>query len=495
MLNKYSTFMFCVIVPVICLTCLILDPPVYSTEDNTELSKGPVQTTDISLRDRNLTFNPFGNVFVYRNTPHPSHVVIFVSGDGGWEKGVVDMAESVAGMDALVLGIDFPKYMKNLAVTHEKCLYPAGDFENLSKYAQKKLGIPQYIKPVLAGYSSGATLVYALLVQAPPNSYAGVVSLGFCPDLLLPKPMCHGNGLEWTGPFKEKGYIFSSVKSVDSPWIVLQGHEDKVCDSTETERYVKVVENAEFITLPRVGHGFGVQKNWMPQFKASFGRLFASKTIKDVNSSEISDLPVVEVPSKQQSGRDMAVFLSGDGGWAGFDRDIGDALAEEGIPVAGLNSLSYFWTGRSPESSSKDLARIISHYRDVWHKDSVILVCYSFGADTLPFMVSRLPESLKSVISRIVMISPSHHASFEFHISDWIGNSSTTEYPVADEIDRLKSFSVTCIAGKDETNSLCRDLNRPWVDTVFLPGGHHLGGDIRSVAQIILTGSKRTGNK
>ena len=44
---------------------------------------------------------PFGKVTVYRQSPRPSHVALFISGDGGWNLGVVDMARELMGMDAL----------------------------------------------------------------------------------------------------------------------------------------------------------------------------------------------------------------------------------------------------------------------------------------------------------------------------------------------------------------------------------------------------------
>jgi len=52
-----------------------------------------------------------------------------------------------------------------------------------------------YQRPLLVGYSSGATLVYAALAAAPPEAFAGAISLGFCPDLEIHKPLCHGRAL------------------------------------------------------------------------------------------------------------------------------------------------------------------------------------------------------------------------------------------------------------------------------------------------------------
>src|SRR5436305_7102701 len=137
-----------------------------------------------------LTYGRFGTVWLYRRTPHPSHVALFFSGDGGWNLGVVDMAQILADQDALVVGISVPFYMQKLNASKESCLYPASDLELLSKYVQKKLGFPDYQPPVLVGYSSGATLSYAALAQAPPSTFKGAISMGFCPDLPLAPPFC-----------------------------------------------------------------------------------------------------------------------------------------------------------------------------------------------------------------------------------------------------------------------------------------------------------------
>ena len=62
------------------------------------------------------------------------------------------------------------------------CQMIAADFETLSHQMQKQIGMSEYHVPVLVGYSSGATVVYATLVQSPPGTFAGALSLGFCAD-------------------------------------------------------------------------------------------------------------------------------------------------------------------------------------------------------------------------------------------------------------------------------------------------------------------------
>jgi type IV secretory pathway VirJ component len=218
-------------------------------------------------------YGRFGKVSLYQGSSLPAHVVLFVSGDGGWNLGVVDMARELATLNALVVGIDIVHFLRESGKSGETCSNPAADFEMLSKFVQKKLNFPRYLVPVLVGYSSGATLVYAALAQAPPNTFCGAISLGFCPDLLLTKPLCKGNGLEWEVGPKGKGYIFLPATNLQDPWIALQGTIDQVCDPASTEDYVKKVKGGEIVILPKVGHGFSVPKNWMPQFKKAFLRI------------------------------------------------------------------------------------------------------------------------------------------------------------------------------------------------------------------------------
>src|SRR6476469_2439157 len=146
-----------------------------------------------------LSFGRFGPVAVYRRAPHPRHVVLFISGDGGWNLGVIDMAEALAALDTLVVGIDITHYLHSAEAARDPCTSAAVDFEALSQYVQKRLGMPDYVPPVLVGYSSGATLAYATLVQAPPSTFRGAISLGFCPDLPVRRPFCAGQGLAF-GP-------------------------------------------------------------------------------------------------------------------------------------------------------------------------------------------------------------------------------------------------------------------------------------------------------
>jgi type IV secretory pathway VirJ component len=224
------------------------------------------------VRSRTLSFGRFGRLEVYQ--PERSRrLALFISGDGGWNLGVVSMARSLARLDATVVGIDIRTYEKAIAAAPEGCTDAAADFAALARFVAEKSGLTSATKPVLVGYSSGATLAYATLAQAKPHTFAGALSLGFCPDLDLKKPMCKGHGLTFSSLPKGKGYLFDPAASLEDPFIAFQGDIDQVCDPQKTAAYTKRVHGGELVWLPKVGHGFSVERRWMPQFTEAFLRL------------------------------------------------------------------------------------------------------------------------------------------------------------------------------------------------------------------------------
>lgn len=439
--------------------------------------------------EETLTFGRFGKVSVYRPAAQPTHVALFVSGDGGWNKGVVDMARQIAAMDCLVVGVDIVRYLKALESSGDACAYPAADFEALGQFIQKRYRFETYRPTILVGYSSGATLVYAALAQAPPGTFAGALSLGFCPDLAVTKPFCKGSGLAFRPDPKAKGVVFEPATHLESPWIALQGEVDQVCDPPSTEAYASRVKGGSVVMLPKVGHGFAVPRNWLPQFKDAFKRIAEhSNQSRAVSQTvaPVADLPLVEVPAAGPESDTLAVILSGDGGWTSIDKDVGKALSLRGYPVVGLNTLQYFWKPRTPEGAAQDLERILVHYLAAWKKRKAILLGYSYGADVLPFMANRLPPELAAKVPLTVLIGLSRTVAFEFHVAGWFGAASSKDLPVLPEVVKLKGARILCLYGEGEKDSLCRELDPGLAKVMALPGAHHFGGDYNAVADATL---------
>jgi type IV secretory pathway VirJ component len=235
-----------------------------------------------------------------------------------------------------------------------------------------------------------------------------------------------------------------------------------------------------------VGHGFGVERNWLPQFLEAYqGLVDGVNAPRALRPQQIDDLPVNEVHAEGNSD-EFALLLTGDGGWAGLDQELAARLAASGVPTVGLNSLKYFWTQRSADEAARDVARVIRHYLSSWGKKRVLLVGYSFGADVLPFVVNRLPADLQSQIETVSLLGLDSTASFEISVADWIGND-TAGLPIRPELATLRVKPVLCIYGEGEQDSICPSLHEPRVTSEQVGTGHHFGGEYAQLADKILT--------
>ncbi len=457
-----------------------------------------------SPQDDSFSFAPFGRVQVYAPSGSVAQVVLFVSGDGGWNKGVIPMARRLQAEGALVVGIDIRRLLEGLERSGSSCAYPAGSFEELARAVELQWHLPRYRAPILVGYSSGATLVYGAAAQAPPETFRGVISLGFCSDLPLNRPLCAGRGLTSRPLRKGPGRDLDPFAGLAVPWYVLQGQIDQVCAPADTARFAAQVGSGQLVALPKVGHGFSVAAHWEPQYLEAYHRIAEAEpavegTRAEPATGEVADLGLVEVPARGPAGDLIAILLTGDGGWAGIDKQVAGALADQGVPVAGWSSLEYYWTPRTPGGAARDLARVIEHYQRAWATPAgdpatptvapprVLLVGYSFGADVLPFLAARLPAELRAQIARIALIGLSPDASFEFHVVGWLG-LDRGRHPTVPEVERLGATPVLCLRGEDETDSACDALRSPAVRVIELPGGHHFGGDYGRIARLLLAG-------
>lgn len=441
--------------------------------------------------ERTLEYPSVGTVMLYGNFDTPQQVVLFLSGDGGWDKVATDLATALAqdGKD-LIVGVDLVKYYDKLHQRSGNCLYPAGDMENLSEFAQKQLHFNEYHKPVLAGYSAGATLVYALLCQAPTGTFQGGVVLGFCPEVETGKPFCEGSGHLTMKPRKDgKGFDFDDRPAPAVPLEVLHGDQDQVCDAKIAGDFFNGMPNVRVTMLSKVGHGFARKESWLPQFRKSFNRLI--QNISGVNvagSQDKSDLPLNFTEAASDDSTPLVLFLSGDGGWTGFDQEICNGLAEKHWPCVGLNAQRYFWKKKTPEQTVADLAPVIRQYLQQWGRKKWVIVGYSFGADVAPFICNHLPQDLSKTLSGLALLSPDTKGDFEIHVSGMMGFSGGA-YDVAGAVKQLNpAIPVLCVRGATEENSMQEALPESGaVHWVQIPGSHHYNNDAKHVANTILS--------
>jgi type IV secretory pathway VirJ component len=438
---------------------------------------------------RELGTGRFGIVHVYVPAGPPQSVAIFVSGDGGWELGVVNMARALRELGAVVIGVDIAHYFASLHHAAQRadahCEMIAADLESLSHQVQKQIGLSAYQVPVLIGYSSGATLVYAALVQSPPGTFAGALSLGFCPDQdFAGAQLCPGSGLHYRENPRHE-LVLEPATHLRQPWIALQGEKDQVCAAQVADQFAARVSGAAVVKLPLVGHGFSVERNWLPQFRAAYARLVPPPPAPAAAASEVGDLPLEEVHAGAPV-QQFALLLTGDGGWAGLDQELAARLAANGVPTVALNSLKYFWTQRTPDRTAQDVARVMRHYLAAWRAQRVLLIGYSFGADVLPFVMNRLPPELRAHVASVSLLGIDAHASFEVHVAEWVGGDEGGP-PTRPELAELKAVPVLCIYGEGETDSICPQLPSGTVTSEQIGKGHHFSGDYALLADRILS--------
>ncbi len=204
------------------------------------------------------------------------------------------------------------------------------------------------------------------------------------------------------------------------------------------------------------------------------------------SAAPVADLHLTSIAAAAGSASPyFAVFLSGDGGWVALDRGVSKELAQHGIPVVGWDSLKYFWSPRTPDGIAHDLDRVVRHFAAQWHKSRVLLVGYSQGADTMPFMVNRIPAATRDMVGLTALIGLSDNAVFHIHVSNLLGNARGI--PTAPELAHWSGPPYLCICGEKDRDAACEQLTGPGGSVIKMRGGHHFDGKYAQIGQEILS--------
>lgn len=449
-------------------------------------ARTPTSAAASAPRESQYRLAPIGAVSVYRPVGEPRATALFLSGDGGWNGGTAAIARDLSQHGVLVAGISTPALMRALERGHARCINPNYALINLARDVQHRMGVHAYTKPLLIGYSAGATLAYGALAQWPNGGYRGVFSLGFSADMAGTRAWCRAPGFAAKSIHQPAhGWLLAPNRRITIPWIVLQGGQDKVVPFASAQRFVASVPHAHLITLPTVDHGFADRRLWMPQMAAALAPML--DPVRHAGDDGLGDIPITLVPATGHGGRSdtMAVLYSGDGGWVGIDRDIATQLSAKGIPVVGIDSLSYFWSARTPQGAGADLRHIIDSYGARWHRPRVLLIGYSFGADTLPAMVGTLDGATRARIASLSLMGLSDTADFQFHLSSWLDLSSDQQLPTIPAVVQLKGMTIRCVQGAQENDSACPLIPQGIARHVVVPGGHHFNRNAALLASIV----------
>jgi type IV secretory pathway VirJ component len=401
----------------------------------------------------------YGNVTVTRPAGPMRGFVVLFSGNAGWRTTDQQAADALARSGAMVVGVDTQRYAATVASKKETCHNLVGDAEAMGHQLQREEQSSRYFSPIVAGSGQGGILATRMLAQAPMNTLAGAASVD--PDATLdarfapcpPDPtITHTKGLPG---FVEVGA--TTTAAVSAP--------------AQTDGTPAVVRRLAAGTTTA---------------DAMVALLGSHVRPHEASEEDVSDLPLIELPAAR--GSDMlAVVISGDGGWRDLDKTIAEALQKKGVSVIGWDSLRYFWSTKTPQQTSHDLARVLETYGSRWHTRHIALIGYSFGADVMPFAYSRLPEALRAKVSQMALLGFAHNADFQIRVTGWLGMPASDEaLPALPEMSKVPPAIVQCVYGEDEEDTLCPVLAKSGVSVIRTPGGHHFGRDYNNLASSIL---------
>ncbi len=379
---------------------------------------------------------------------------------------------SMLANGAMVAVVPLTPFLDKLSAQGGTCSYAAGAFENLARHLQASQKLSTYFEPIVVGAGDNAAIAYAVTAQAPAGTFSATLTTGFCPRLDTRPPLCATNGLRWRNGADGRSVEMVPGSTGGAPWTAMASASapPAACSAADAQAFVEQTPSARW-----VADATG--------FDAAFAQIATRRLALEPPPAQLSDLPVVEVPVRQP-GRRFAVLLSGDGGWATIDKEIAAALAARGMPVAGFDSLRYFWSARTPEALAADLDRLVRYYAARWQRSEVVLIGFSQGADVLPFAINRLPARTRAAVKLTALLSLGEKASFEFRVTNWLGPGG--DRPILPEVQKLQAATTLCIHGADDRNTLCPRLAPRHARVLKLPGDHHLGGAYEAVATQIL---------
>jgi type IV secretory pathway VirJ component len=424
----------------------------------------------------------------------PKGLVLYLPSARGWDKAAASRAQELADQGHLIAGIDWLQSTRDRTPAQAQagqppsCLDLGEDLTRLAQWLDQRETLPKDALPILLGESEGSALVYGALLQAPTHRFHAAVTRDFCPRWPVAVPPCRRGGLT---DESIAGDRLLPAAQVPSAWFQFGDAAGPACPAEETAAFASQVGNARLATgapgasppAPTSGENLSPLASlfqWLDPRIPDQVKLVSAQ-------ADTAGLPLVEVRAAQDDPGTFAVMLSGDGGWAAIDRGVSARLAADGISTVGWDSLGYFWTARSPAEAAADLTRVVRHYLDAWHKERVILIGYSFGAEVLPFMANALPEDLRPRVELAALLSVGRTAMFQFHLTDWLDTGRGADArPVLPQVRALAWTRRLCVFGEDDDSSLCPELDGLGVEVKKVPGNHHFNEDYAGVAKLIL---------
>jgi type IV secretory pathway VirJ component len=186
-----------------------------------------------------------------------------------------------------------------------------------------------------------------------------------------------------------------------------------------------------------------------------------------------------------------AVVLSGDMGFRiGMAPRIARKLADDGIPVVGVNSLTFFRHRRTPQEVTALIIDAARRAVALAPSNQLVLIGQSFGADMLHVGLAGAGPALRNRVRMVALVVPGETVSYRASPADLLGWSAPA--PALKTARALSWAPLICIHGIEESTSLCPHLRQANMRSVALPGGHLLRHDADALEAVIVHGIKAT---
>ncbi|MEP7454968.1 AcvB/VirJ family lysyl-phosphatidylglycerol hydrolase [Phyllobacterium sp. SB3] len=379
----------------------------------------------------------------------PKALAILVSQKGGLAADDNSLAELLLERDFLVLTVDLEKWRKELNQDTGDCTYFVSDFEGVAKEAQRMIAVDVYMHPVIIGIGEGGVMAYASVADTPAATIAGAVIVDPSVALDTKLPSCEGADYEAVAG---QGFSYSYDADLPNPATIIREKPDTDSKGPPSAGF--------FLAQEKIG-----------ATKAERLELAADAAVAIAKEdASVEALPVVDIPSANGPAKYVALFFSGDGGWRDIDKSVGDIISKESTHVVGVDSLRYYWSLRKPEGIAKDIQRMAAK-ADPSGKLPVLLLGYSFGANTVPFAWPYLPKQLQDRISLVGLIGTEKTTPFQVSVGAWLGLGGDNE--VAPAVAKIPTGKVLCVYGSEEDDTACTDPSLSAVEKIELPGDHH----------------------
>lgn len=372
-----------------------------------------------------LSHGRFSTITVY--PAHTTTPPLLLLADVATEKTAIDaVAMQARELGAALFVVDNTTLHKDLKADIANCNNLGGDFDNLLRYLEAWLQLPGFVPAVLVTTSAAAPAADAVLAAPPGDIFAGKLQVT-----------------------TTAAATATTCSSTAAPTATLTLHAD-----------------------------------FPAQLALAYQRIAQDVPALPALDAKVAMLPLTELPATG-AGDTFAILLSGDGGWAGFDRELAEALQAQGIGVVGWDSLRYFWQPRTPQSLAADLDTVIAHYQQQWHKAHVLLLGFSQGANVLPFTLPSLNAASLAAVKKIALISPERYAEFEFHLSNWV-RSADKGMALAPLLDNYTAKTpLYCLYGSEDKNAVCPELQGNNLTVKGYDSGHHLSAEITDIVALL----------